>query len=102
MLKFSKIVIDTGMTVGENFLFASCRPAYEYEHGVQTTRIRGYRCRIILLDRDCAEIDVLVPSEPDIPSGTPVRLTDLELHLYSINGKAGLTAKATSIAPVGR
>lgn len=102
MLALRKVVVDVPMTVGETFLFASCRPAHEYKHGAPTDRIIGYRCRIILVDRECAEINVLVPTQPDFPTGTPVRLTDLELHLYEVNGKAGLTAKATSIIPAKR
>lgn len=99
MIPFKKIVIDVPSTVGEHFLFASYRPAYEYENGAPTTKIKGYRCQLILLDRQCSTLDVTVPTKPDVASGMAVCATDLELHLYQIKEKTVLTAKATAIVP---
>lgn len=101
MLKLSQLVIDAPATVGEHFRFLGYKPAFEYQNGVPTQKIKGYRCELVMLDRGYAALYVTVPKEPEnLVFDSPVAVTDLVIKAYVINGKSRIVATATAIEPL--
>lgn len=97
MLKLNQLQIDPYMTVGDHFRYLGAKTAYVYENGQPTDKVKGYRCQIAMVDRGYDTLYVTVPAMPEIPVDSPVRLADLEISAYAIEGKARISAKATAI-----
>ncbi|RHP12227.1 hypothetical protein DWZ82_13890 [Butyricicoccus sp. AF35-5AC] len=100
MLKLNQLQIDPYLTVGDHFRFLGCKTAYVYEKGQATNKVKGYRCQLALVDRGYETFYVTVPTAPEIPVDTPVRVTDLEIKAFIIDGKPRISAKATAIEPI--
>ncbi|WP_270580459.1 hypothetical protein [Butyricicoccus sp. OF27-2pH9A] len=99
MLKLNQLRIDPYLTVGDHFRFLEAKTAYVYEKGEATSKVKGYRCKLAMVDRSYDTFFVTVPTAPEIPVDTPVRVTDLEIKAFVIDGKPRISAKATAIEP---
>lgn len=99
MLKLNQLRIDPYLTVGDHFRFLEAKTAYVYEKGEATSKVKGYRCKLAMFDRSYDTFFVTVPTAPEIPVDTPVRVTDLEIKAFVIDGKPRISAKATAIEP---
>ena len=84
MLKLNQLQIDPYLTVGDHFRFLGCKTAYVYEKGQATNKVKGYRCQLALVDRGYETFYVTVPTAPEIPVDTPVRVTDWGSRLLSL------------------
>lgn len=100
MLKLNQLRIDPYLTVGDHFRYLGAKTAYVYENGQATTKVKGYRCQLALVDRGYETFYVTVPTAPEIAVDTPVRITDLEIKAFVIDGKPRISAKATAIEPI--
>ena len=101
MLKLNQLVIDAKATVGEHFRFLGYKPAFEYQNGVPTQKIKGYRAEIVMIDRGYATLYVTVPQPPEnLAFDSPVEVKDLVLKAYVIAGKCRIVATATTIEPL--
>ena len=99
MLKLNQLRLDPYLTVGDHFRFLEAKTAYVYEKGEATSKVKGYRCKLAMVDRSYDTFFVTVPTAPEIPVDTPVRVTDLEIKAFVIDGKPRISAKATAIEP---
>ena len=99
MLKLNQLRIDPYLTVGDHFRFLEAKTAYVYEKGEATSKVKGYRCKLAMVDRSYDTFFVTVPTAPELPVDTPVRVTDLEIKAFVIDGKPRISAKATAIEP---
>lgn len=52
MLKLNQLQIDPYLTVGDHFRFLEAKTAYVYEKGEVTSKVKGYRCKLAMVDRD--------------------------------------------------
>ena len=100
MLKLNQLKIAPYLTVGDHFRFLEAKTAYVYEKGEVTSKVKGYRCKLAIVDRGYDTFYVTVPTTPEIPVDTPVRVTDLEIKAFIIDGKPRISAKATAIEPI--
>ena len=101
MLKLNQLVIDAKATVGERFRFLGYKPTFEYQNGVPTQKIKGYRAEIVMLDRGYSTLYVTVPQAPEnLAFDSPVTVNDLVIKAYVINGKSRIVATATTIEPL--
>lgn len=51
MLKLNQLRIDPYLTVGDHFRFLEAKTAYVYEKGEATSKVKGYRCKLAMVDR---------------------------------------------------
>ena len=104
-LKITDLRIDP-KSLGSNFLLADISPAYEYQNGERTNKLQGYRYTVVLLEHQYEKIGVKVAvttpiidlEKEEIPVGSPVKFTNLEVKSYFSKGQINLSATADSIA----
>lgn len=100
MIRFNQLKIDPYLTAGDHFRFLDAQTAFVYENNQPTSKVKGYRCRLVMVDRGYGTFSVTVPSVPNVAPDTPVRINDLEINLFMIDGKPRIFAKASSIEQV--
>ena len=98
MIRFNQLKIDPYLTAGDHFRFLDAQTAFVYENNQPTSKVKGYRCRLVMVDRGYGTFSVTVPTMPDLVADTPVN--DLEISVYMIEGKPRISAKASSIVSV--
>lgn len=104
-LRITDLKIDPN-SLGKTMLLADIAPAFEYKNGERTDKIDGYRYSVVLPVHKMEEIGVKVLGKTplidiekeDIPIGTPVQFTNLEVGSYFSKGQINITAKAESIS----
>lgn len=98
-LSLHDAVFDISQTCGSNFVFLACKPKPVYRNGIRTNETNGFQAEIFLADRG-KTMNVTLSELPNAKPMTQVKIKNLILRAYSMNGKAGITAKADSIEAV--
>ena len=98
----SDIIIDP-RTLGSSLLLVGISEWREYKDGKRTDTIVGYTYNLVLPDKKFAPFNVKIKGKQllDVPTDfVEVTFQDLELFVYSMNGKINLAARATGISLV--
>lgn len=106
MLKITDLKIDSSsLSAGKPMLLADITPAYVYENNERADKIEGYKYSVVLTAHKMEKISVKVLSKTplidtdkeEIPIGTPVEFTNLEVGCYYSKGQINVTAKADDV-----
>lgn len=104
MIRVTDIIADTNKTLGTQLWLTGVRPYYQYNGGVRTGVIDGYKYTVAAMDRGLRKIDVKIPGEQIMETPekhVPVRVSGIEIKIYrQRDGDYGVTATATGIAPI--
>lgn len=108
MLRVTDCNIDPA-SIGTRNILTEIRPAYVYSNGERTNNIDGYRYTIAIPTLGFKKLSVKIEHQTplfnleleEIPMGTEVEFTGLEIGTYFSKGQVNLSAKAQSISIMG-
>lgn len=100
MLSIRDLKIDP-TSLGAKKLLVDIVPTYEYQNGMRSDKISGYRYFVALPEHGLEKIGVKIEGKkllekPD--SFTEVEFSDLEVLAYEAQGKVQILAKASAIS----
>lgn len=108
-LKITDLKIDP-TSLGTTMLLADITPSYEYKNGERTDKLEGYRYSVVLPAHKMEKLGVKVLNKTplidiedieseEIPIGTPVQFSNLEIGSYfSKTQGVSITAKASGVS----
>ena len=99
-MQINDLVISTKETVGDEFVLVSIKPAYEYVDGRRTEEFSAYKYSVVCVKAGYEKIAVRVEGDKKLSDDAidqNVIFENLELKPYIVNGRFGLSAKATGI-----
>ena len=100
MLNPAKVALDRAAFSGQMIL-VGVTDAFAYADGHRTDTITAVRCTVVLPDYSFEQLAVKLPVGTAVNEsllGKPVDFTDFFARVYSLNGRMGLSASATSVA----
>jgi len=106
-LNFRDLVVDNEKTLGREMILIEVADTYRYADNERTSDVIGKTYTVLLPERGCATLAVKVPGTGNAGTNLKVggvqrvRFQNLTLTPYAMNGRSGVSAKATGIIVVG-
>lgn len=90
--------------IEEGLMLVKITPAYKYVNGVKTDVLDGYKYHLIAPGCNYDTLQVKITGDarlanPDKP--IPVKVINLKVRVYVLNGRIGVAATADNIVAVG-